>query len=318
LPRPLIFVSLTALALATAVIQWHFNLSGGPGPAIATFPLVLLSGALPAFAILSFASWRMRLPGSRRHVWMSLFYGMTLAPLLAIIGEYVFAVVLGRLSGRLTLNPDDPARVIRLLVEIAVSAPLIEEGVKPLAAILIMPRLRTAASAFLVGLAAGIGFDIFETTFTYIGTGEADWIQVAIVRVGAGLLHGLGAGMVALGWYYLINGRGVRLRWLKGVSCVLYAVAQHAIFNGSAVLVDFLPQPIEKWLGQVFYIGQFPISVSYFPFFGLDGLILLVLIFMTGRLARRSKEDAGASTATAPAGDPARSRQPAPVGGAAR
>src|SRR5262249_7118595 len=97
LPRPLIFVSLTALALATAVIQWHFTLSGGPGPAIATFPLVLLSGALPAFAILSFASWRMRLPGSRRHVWMSLFYGMTLAPLLAIIGEYVFAVVLGRL-----------------------------------------------------------------------------------------------------------------------------------------------------------------------------------------------------------------------------
>lgn len=318
LPRPWLFVGLTALVLVVAIVQWHLNLRAGPGPAIATFPLVLLSGALPAFAILSFASWRMRLPGSRRHVWMSLFYGVTLAPLLALIGELIFSIILGRISPSAQLNPNDPARVIRLLVEIAVSAPLIEEGVKPLAAILIMPRLRTAASAFLVGLAAGIGFDMFETTFTYIGTGEADWVQIAFVRVGAGLLHGLGAGMVALGWYYFINGKGVHRRWLKGVACIFYAVAQHAVFNGSAVLVDFLPQPVEKWLGQVFYIGQFPISVGYFPFFVLDALILVMLIFMTGRLLRASEAPPAAPPVAAPApGVPSTPGvAPAPVGGA--
>jgi RsiW-degrading membrane proteinase PrsW (M82 family) len=319
LPRPLLFVGLTALVLVVAIVQWHLNLHAGPGPAIATFPLVLLSGVLPALAILSFASWRMHLPGSRRHVWMSFFYGVTLAPLLALIGEIVFSIILGRTSPSTQLNPNDPARVIRLLVEIAVSAPLIEEGVKPLAAILIMPRLRTAASAFLVGMAGGIGFDMFETTFTYIGTGEADWVQVAFVRVGAGLLHGLGAGMVALGWYYFINGRGVHRRWLKGVACIVYAVVQHAVFNGSAVLVDFLPGPVEKWLGQVFYIGQFPVSVGYLPFFGLDALILVMLIFMTGRLLRASEAAPAAPPAATPAaGVPvAPGAEPAPVGGAA-
>ena len=77
-------------------------------------------------------------------------------------------------------------------------APLVEEGVKPLGAILVMPRIRSASEAFLLGLAAGIGFDFVET-IGYIGMGEADWISVAIQRVGAGLLHGVGAGMGALG-----------------------------------------------------------------------------------------------------------------------
>jgi RsiW-degrading membrane proteinase PrsW (M82 family) len=321
LPHPWLFVGLTALVLASAILIWHLDLASGPGPAIAVFPLELLSGALPAFAILAFVSWRLRMPGTRRHVWMSLLYGVTLAPLLALIFELVASIAFQIVSPiSSTLNPNDPVLIFHLLIVISVFAPLIEEGVKPLGAILIMPRLRTPVSAFLVGLAGGIGFDMFETTFTYIGQGEADWIQIALLRVGAGLLHGLGAGMVALGWYFFINGKGVRLRWWKGAGCVLYAVLQHGIFNGSALLIGVLPDPIEKWLQQPLYLGQMPLTVSDLPLIGLDVVILGVLIFVTGRLMRSWRTDSSRPTAVpAPAeGSPASPSEPVEVGGAAR
>src|SRR5258708_33095582 len=109
-----------------------------------------------------------------------------------------------------------------------------------------MGRLRTAASGFLMGVAAGVGFNIFETA-GYIGSGEADWIGVAIERVGAGLLHGGGAGMATLGWYYLINGKGGPHRWLRGFGGIFYAMPQPAIFNGSNLL-GFPPGPGGSWV----------------------------------------------------------------------
>ena len=122
-----------------------------------------------------------------------------------------------------------------ILLIFAVVAPLVEEGLKPLGVVFIMRRLRSPAEAFLLGLAAGVGFDMVET-IGYIGSGQADWVSVAIQRVGAGLLHGLGAAMAALGWYYLINGKGVPHRWLKGFGGLAYAVLQHGIFNASNLL----------------------------------------------------------------------------------
>ncbi|HEX6798131.1 MAG TPA: PrsW family glutamic-type intramembrane protease [Ktedonobacterales bacterium] len=288
LPNPLLFVGLTVAVLIAAILQWHLDLGSGPGPALASLPEVLLSGILPALAILAFVAWRLHYPATRRHVWMSLIYGCTLAPLLAILLEVIFGQVVGLISPSSTtnINPRDPSTLIHLLLELSVGAPLIEEGVKPLAAIVIMPRLRTPMAAFLVGLAGGIGFDMFETTFTYIGTGQADWVIVALVRVGAGLLHGLGAGMVALGWYYFINGRGVRLRWLRGFGCLVYAVLQHAIFNGSTVLVLLLPDPVVKALEQPFSIGQLPLQYLDLLFLMPDVLILIVLIVVMQGLMR--------------------------------
>ncbi|HKS71122.1 MAG TPA: hypothetical protein VJQ45_11910, partial [Ktedonobacterales bacterium] len=95
LPNPWLFVGLTALMLIAAILQWHLDLGSGPGPALATLPEVLLSGILPALAILAFAAWRLHYPASRRHVWMSLIYGCTLAPLLAILLEIIFGQVVG-------------------------------------------------------------------------------------------------------------------------------------------------------------------------------------------------------------------------------
>jgi len=151
--------------------------------------------------------------------------------------------------------------------------------------VLCIRRLRTPAGAFLMGLGAGCGFAIFESVSIYIGQGQADWIVVALERVGSSLLHGVGAGMAALGWYYLINGRGVRLRWWRGFGCLAYALFQHGLFNGLA-LVTSLPGPVSSWLQHPVYIAQLPLDRGSFVFFIYYAAILTVLIIVTGRLAR--------------------------------
>lgn len=300
LPHPLVFLSLTALALGTGLLVWNESVT--PGPALAIVPLALLCGVLPAFTILAYTAWRLHLPSTRRHVWMSLFYGATLAPLLAIIFELlatiVIAVIVAALGGNASsalidptnTSPTNPAEVLILLLSISVVAPIVEEGVKPLGAVLIMRRLRTPASAFLMGMAAGIGFDMFETV-GYIGSAEADWIGVALERIGAGLLHGVGAGMAALGWYYLINGKGVRLRWLRGFGGILYAMAQHAIFNGSNLL-GLLPGPFGKWMQQPIFLGKLPLDGGTLLFFVYYALIFGLLVYVTDRLVRIPPVDA--------------------------
>ncbi len=328
LPNPWIFAALTALVLIGGVALWHAN--PAPGPALAVLPLVIASGLLPALAIFSLTAWRLRMPTTRRHVWMSFFYGLTLAPLLAIILELLaavfFALLLAAFGAKVTsvlvdpstANPNDPVTLVLLLLTISVAAPVVEEGVKPLGAVLLMRRLRTPASAFLMGMAAGIGFDMFET-IGYIGSGEADWIGVAVERIGAGLLHGVGAGMAALGWYYLINGKGVRLRWVRGFGGILYAMAQHALFNGSNLL-GLLPGPLGSWMQQPVYLGRLPLDGGTLLFFVYYALILGLLIYVTGRLARTTV----VSTSGRSGGEPAvlnEGRSPAaaePIGSGTR
>ena len=294
IPSPLFFLALTVLVLGAGVVFWH--LTPAPGSPGLILPLVFLAGILPAFTILAFTARRLGLPSTRRHVWMSLLYGLTLAPLLAIILEVIALVVVSRISGVGSASlgvpsnsASDPLLLIVLLLTVSLVAPVVEEGVKPLGAVLLMRRLRTPASAFLLGMAAGVGFDIFET-IGYIGQGQADWITIAIERVGGGLLHGVGAGMATLGWYYLINGRGVSRRWLRGIGCILYAVVQHAIFNG--VFVVTLIPGLGNWLSQSWYIGRLPFQNADFLDLALYVLILWLLYVVTGRLGRGARPPA--------------------------
>src|SRR5207244_1364873 len=81
-----------------------------------------------------------------------------------------------------------------------------------------------------VGLAAVFDFILIETT-GYIASGYEDWLSIALIRTGSGLLHGFGAAMVTLGWYYLTHPG--KHRGLKVAGCWTYAVLQHAIWNGS-------------------------------------------------------------------------------------
>ena len=307
LPNPLLFLGLTVLVYAVAIVLWH--LGQAPGPAFLALPLVVLSAAMPAFTILSFVTWRLRNPTSRRHVWMSFIYGSTLAILIALIlntlGEgvvYIFEVIA---SAGKPLNPNATSslQIIGALLLLSVVAPLVEESVKPLGTLLAIRRLRSPAGAFLMGLAAGCGFAIFESVSIYIGQGQADWVVVAIDRIGSGLVHGVGAGMSGLGWYYLINGKGIPLRWWRGFGCFIYALVQHGLFNGLALFVS-LPGPVSTWLSHPVYIGQLPLDRGSFVFFIYYAIIITVLITVTGRLARgeSSPSATGLVTSTGAAG----------------
>lgn len=296
LPNAWLLLALALVAIGGGVALWQYNFSQtrAPGVALGMLPLVALAGALPALAILALTTQRLRDPSTRRHVWMSFFYGMTLAPLLAVIIEYVLSLIIiaalhlsgqdaQSVLGQPGVDSSSPSVLIAMLLVLSVVAPLVEESVKPLGALLAIRRLRTPAEAFLVGLAAGVGFDIFET-IGYIGQGQADWVTVAIDRIGAGLLHGVGAGMATLGWYYFINGSGVQLRWLRGIGCGVYAVAQHALFNAFSFIGAVLPSNVNDWLNQPFYIGDLPLQNADIIYLGIYLYLIGFLLFMTRQL----------------------------------
>jgi len=301
LPPAWVMLALTLAALASGVVFWHLDTVGSftPGSTLGVLPLAMLCGIAPAFTILAFTSQRLHDPATRRRVWMSLIWGAAGATTLAAILELVLGLIVAVLmhisvNSILSTNftSGSPGQLLFTLIEISVIAPVVEEGLKPLGALLIMRRLRTPGQAFLVGLAAGIGFDMVET-IGYIGMGQADWVYVAIERIGSGLLHGVGAGMTALGWYYLINGKGVRLRWVKGVGCGLYAVIQHAIFNGSNLITSLIPG-LSQPLSQPLYLVKLPFESEALVFMVLYAIILAVLIVVTGRI----RDDKGMASAT--------------------
>lgn len=326
LPSALTMLALTVITFAVAVVLWHFYTS--PGLAFAILPLALLSGFLPALTILAFGVQQLGSSTTRRHLWLSLFFGATMAPLFAIIFEGIASllIALGLTALRHDLSsgissitdtaPKNATDVLFLLLVISVVAPLVEEGLKPLGVVLIMRRLKSPAEAFLLGLAAGVGFDMLET-IGYIGSGQADWVSIAIQRVGAGLLHSLGAAMAALGWYYLINGKGIRLRWFKGFGGLAYAVLQHGIFNGSNLL-GLVPGPIGDLMNKTLYLGRLPLDSGTILFFIYYTIILGILVYMTGRLRRNLSASSSApplapSTPALPSG-----REPQPATGGAR
>jgi RsiW-degrading membrane proteinase PrsW (M82 family) len=286
-PPGTLFAALALGTIAAGVVLW--NRYPLPGPVFTALPLVLLSGVLPALAIAFYAAHRLKQPTTTRHFWLSFAWGGTAAPLAAALLELVLgalvAILLGQSANLNNLNavPNGTAQAIVVLLTLSVIAPLVEEGLKPLGAVIIMRRLRTPSEAFLLGLVAGIGFNIVET-IGYIGTNNADWVEVSIQRVGAGLLHGVGAGMGALGWYYLINGKGVPDRWRKGFGALLYAVLQHAIFNGSNLL-GLIPF-IGRAFSNQWNLGALPIDDGTLLFLGYYVIIFGVLTYVTGRLAR--------------------------------
>jgi RsiW-degrading membrane proteinase PrsW (M82 family) len=246
--------------------------------------------------------WRWRSaewPTTWRRLTLALVSGATLSIVLASILELVLElIVLGSQSAAITQYISDPnagnppsSLYGLLLVLLSVIAPLVEELVKPLAVVVLIGRVRNKAEAFTLGLACGIGFNLVETT-GYISSGYNDWLSVAIVRSGAGLLHGFGAAMVALGWYYLTHkeeGRWQK-RVLVAVGCGGYAVLQHALWNGSVGLA-LLPGP----LGNFFQNWSWNLGS-----FTLDGIelvniaemigILIFFVYMSGRLRARPAE----------------------------
>ncbi len=276
------------------------------GLAVANLPLsvflIALAGILPALTILSLGVSRLHFPRNARWPtrWrrfaLALASGATLSIVLALIFESILTLVaanvLNTSSGFSLDNPNqplpsDPRAIGFLFILVSVIAPLVEEAVKPLAVVAMIGRIESASEAFVLGLSCGIGFDLIETS-GYISSGYQNWLDVALQRSTAGLLHGLGAAMVALGWYYLTRPRASQHRYLLGFGCMLYAVLQHAIWNGSFGL-QLLPAPIGPYLANgVIGSGAFAFP-SFLLVYVVESILMLTFFFfVTGKIRKHN------------------------------
>lgn len=265
--------------------------------------LIGLAGLLPALTIFALGVRRVHYPRNAkwpttwRRVTVALVSGATSAILFAMIFELIldFIVMAGlHVTGFNLSDPNTPAPtngklLLYMFLLVSVIAPLVEESVKPLAVIALIGRLNSAAEAFVLGLACGIGFDLIETS-GYISMGYRTWVDVAIERSSAGLLHGFGAGMVALGWYFLTHKKSLaRRRILIGLGCIIYAVLQHAIWNGSFVF-QLLPAPIGPYLdhGKIM-LGSYTLEAGLLIYIVETILMLIFFLFITGKLSGRTR-----------------------------
>lgn len=264
---------------------------------VLTIFLIILAAIFPALTLLALAVRRLRFPDwttTWRRFTLALSSGATLGVGLALVIEIALLYLViqgpGATQARDCIgNPDLPScgtftafNIIFLIV--AIIGPIVEETVKPLAVVLYIGRLRNPSEAFLLGTASGIGFALVETV-GYIGSGYHDWLAVAIERTGAGLLHGVGAGMVTLGWYYFIHAE--KHRFLKALGFWSYAVFQHFVWNATAVL-GLLPGPVGATLNS----WNLNIGFVTLPFVEILNiieafLILLFFLYITGRLRKR-------------------------------
>jgi len=274
---------------------------------VLTISLIILAAIFPAFTLLALGVRRLRFPEwptSWRRFAMALGSGATLGIGLALILELGLLFLVVRGGGPQSAanfqkcidNPDLPGcgsftafDIIFLVV--AIIGPMVEETVKPLAVALYIGRMRSPSEAFVLGMSSGIGFALVETV-GYIGMGYQDWLTVALERTGAGLLHGFGAGMVALGWYYLTHAQEQRL--LKAFGCWAYAVFQHFVWNGTAVL-SYLPGPV----GTAINSWNVNLGFVTLPFVEILNIfeaifILIFFFYITGRLRKSTPTPTGA------------------------
>ncbi len=288
------------------------------GNAVTDIPLsiflIALAALFPALALLALGVRRLRFPAwptTWRRFVVALTSGATSGIGLALVLELLagYLLVKGMQASNALNCVNDPgapgcgttASFTITFIYVAVLGPLIEETVKPLAVVAFIGRVRSASEAFVLGMACGIGFALIETV-GYIGLGYQDWLTVALERTGASLLHGFGAGMVALGWYYLFHAKNYR--FLKFIGCFAYAIFQHFVWNATALL-SLLPDPagstINSWnLNLGFTVLPFPEVLNIVEVI----LILVFFIYITGIIRGRGKAT------------PPEPRQPQPVGNA--
>jgi len=123
---------------------------------------------------------------------------------------------------------------IFLVLVAVVVAPVTEEPAKALGAMFAKPATRRAA--FLTGATAGAGFAIFENLgYSAAAAGDATvWREILILRSLSAALHPLATALVVLGIVEWRARRRPRTIWLG----LLAGVAVHALWNGTAVVLD--------------------------------------------------------------------------------
>jgi RsiW-degrading membrane proteinase PrsW (M82 family) len=301
LPGPL---PIAASAAATIVLGQIALLSRSSALTLVTFAL---AAGLPPLVPLAFAS--RRLAGAT--TWRRTLFGFCVGGLLSTtltlllggfvgLAAYALILPLRQVVSQVVASPDLErlffSRALAVaMVGSAVVAPIAEELTKPLGALFLGRRLRSPSEAFLVGMAGGVGFAVVENML-YESTGTRLWAAISTLRAVGGVLHPLNAGLVAVGWYGVMNGTGPG-RWERLLALYGLAVAIHALWNGgltillSAAGAYFFAT--DSWRVDVYGLGQPGIVLVFMV---LESIALWrLLVLTTDRLAGSSEAavDAG-------------------------
>ena len=246
------------------------------------FFLAFLAGAaLPPVVVLTVAARRLGFPTTWRRLFAGLGIGVGVSmPLAVTLEAALAALVLAAVLPLRDVVADaldydsleeffySPAMVVAL-VYLAVVAPLVEELVKPIGAIVMAKGLRSRSEAFIVGMAGGVAFAAIENML-YQVAGIQTWAGMVALRSIGSVLHPLTTGMLGVAWFDLRQrrpGAGARLAAVFALAATL-----HALWNGGIALL----------LGAfgAYYFETDTWEVNVFDV-GVPGALLVLLVLLS-------------------------------------
>jgi hypothetical protein len=228
-------------------------------------PLFVLGAALSVFAVLAWAYRKLGWPLTWRQASLAFICGSTLSVLIAILLEttipYLAFLLLSPFQymaeGIANLGWGAPGFVEQLftspliivfLVITAIEAPIPEEFAKALGVPMFgRGRIKNESQAFAIGLASGAGFAILENMLyegLYANANGWAWGGITLLRAIGSILHPIGAGIIALGWFRMKDGGFGKL-----FKAYLLSVGLHTLWNGGF-------EPLIYLTGLNYYAGN--------------------------------------------------------------
>lgn len=295
---------------------WLANHISGQSAAGLALPLVrIMIILLPIWWFFEIGRWKITASSSERN-WAVAGISLTITPLIIISLETVvlilavgfvlsmlssvpgFADQMAWLSGRLLSGLDNPelalqiiapyfAQPVILLTSLGLFSglvPLLEELLKPLVLWTWIKRRLTPAEGFVIGLICGGIFALMESLMA-ASAGSGEFLRdLAVARVGTGLLHMATSGLVGATMAYAWqNGKYLRLAIAYAIS-----VFWHGLWNFFAVLTGFgslLPGMIQsEFLNRLNTITPAALVIML--------IISLALMIGANRIVRRDSQPA--------------------------
>lgn len=235
-------------------------------------PLFALGAALSVFAVLAWAFRGLNWPITWRQASLAFICGSTLAIFTALLFEmtvpYLAYLLLEPFEyladGIAELGWGAPGFIERIfasplilvfLVFTAIEAPIPEEFAKALSIpIFGRDRITNERQAFAIGLASGAGFAILENMLyegMYAQSNGWAWGGITLLRAVGSVLHPLGTGIIALGWFRMRAGGTGKL-----FKAYLLSVGLHTLWNGGF-------EPLVYLTGLDYFAGEGPSLTIY-------------------------------------------------------
>lgn len=229
--------------------------------------------------------------------------GLALAPMLALLLEFLFLIFIGllwylylsqqpalreqisNLVERLPQSAASPAILDRIASKylfnpgvlatvfsyVAVIIPLVEEIIKPVGVWLLARRKLSPQDGFVLGMLSGAGYALFEN-LTLSANAEV-WVVVMITRIGTTAVHMLTSGLV--GWGLASVWTGEKGGVSRLAKAFLTSVLLHGVWNALNILSALAQfsgaqgafSPLMFWIAQFAPLGIFLLAVG--SFYGL-------------------------------------------------